>query len=53
LPPKGYVNISIPTELIEAIDKLIEKKKYGYNSRPDVVADAIRRLLTELKPLSR
>lgn len=46
-----YVSVSIPKELIEAIDRLIEEKKYGYESRPELIKDAIRRLLAGLKPL--
>lgn len=53
MPTKGYVNISIPEEMVKEIDKLIKKRKYAYTSRPDVIADAVRRLMEDLKPLSK
>lgn len=40
-----YVNVSIPEELAKEIDKFIEKSKYGYRSRAEVVIEAVRRLL--------
>jgi metal-responsive CopG/Arc/MetJ family transcriptional regulator len=53
MPPKGYTSISLPDEMVKEIDKLVANRRYGYTSRADVVADAIRRLMEELKPLSR
>jgi metal-responsive CopG/Arc/MetJ family transcriptional regulator len=52
LPRKGYTSISIPDEMIKEIDKLVAQKRHGYSSRPDVIADAVRRLMKELKALS-
>ncbi|RLE38258.1 hypothetical protein DRJ17_04635 [Candidatus Woesearchaeota archaeon] len=40
---KGWVGVAIPKELADRIDKLVGH--YGYRSRNDVVADAIRQLL--------
>jgi metal-responsive CopG/Arc/MetJ family transcriptional regulator len=40
-----YVNVSIPEELAKEIDKFIEKSKYGYRSRAEVVIEAIRNLI--------
>jgi len=51
LPRKGYASISIPDEMIREIDKIISQKKYGYSSRADLIADAVRRLAKELKTL--
>ena len=53
LPAKGYISISIPEEMVKEIDKVVKKRRYGYTSRADVVADAIRRLMAALKSLSR
>lgn len=53
LPRKGYTSVSIPDEMIQEIDRVIAKKKYGYTSRADLVADAIRCLMVELKPLAK
>lgn len=39
---KNYVNISIPSELIEMIDKTWKKSKKGYRSRAEFVLEAIR-----------
>lgn len=47
--PKRYVNVKIPVELSEEIDKLIEKKVLGYRSRAEFVAEAIREKLIQVK----
>jgi len=52
MPEEGYVNVSLPDDVIEMIDRII-KKKYGYKSRPEVINDAVRRLAETLKPLGR
>ncbi len=39
------VNVSVPEELAKEIDKFIEKSKYGYRSRTEVVVETARRLL--------
>jgi len=46
-----WTYINLPNELAEAIDDLVDLHKHGYRSRSDFVADAVRRLLRELKPL--
>jgi metal-responsive CopG/Arc/MetJ family transcriptional regulator len=42
-----YVSVSLPSELVQAID---EKAigKLGYRSRPDFIKDAIRRRLEQI-----
>jgi len=40
-----YVGINIPKDLIDEVDKLLGK--FGYRSRPEIVKDAIRRLLAQ------
>jgi len=39
---KNYVNISIPSELVNLIDKTWQKSKKGYRSRAEFVIEAIR-----------
>jgi len=43
------VNIKIPEELTKEIDKLVEKAVYGYRSRAEFVAEAIRERLIRIK----
>lgn len=44
---KEYTVVKIPTDLVEEIDKFIGK--YGYRTRPEIIKDAIRRLLSDYK----
>ena len=39
---KNYVNVSVPSELIELIDKTWKSSKKGYRSRAEFVLEAIR-----------
>lgn len=43
-----HVSVSIPRDLIERIDKIIESCRYGYDSRPEFIKEAIRKRLEEL-----
>ena len=43
-----FVSVSIPAEIIEQIDRVIESKKLGYDSRPEFIKDAVRRRLEEM-----
>jgi metal-responsive CopG/Arc/MetJ family transcriptional regulator len=47
--PKKYVNVKIPIELANEVDKIIEKKLLGYRSRAEFVAESIRAKLVEIK----
>jgi len=47
----SYVTVKIPKELIDQIDKLIEKHIGGYTSRPDLIKEAIRIRLQEVRHL--
>ena len=47
----GYINISIPKELIKKVDNLIEKGEYGYTSRAEFIKEAIREKLKSLGKL--
>jgi metal-responsive CopG/Arc/MetJ family transcriptional regulator len=50
--PRYYVNIKIPQELIEEIEKVIKRKKLGYRSRAEFVIEACRDRLLRLRELS-
>ena len=43
-----YVSVSIPRDLIERIDKIIKSGRYGYDSRPEFIKEAIRKRLEEI-----
>ncbi len=45
----GYVTVSIPSDLAEEMDKVVEAKIRGYSSRAEIVKDGVRRLLDSLK----
>ncbi|MBT3985496.1 hypothetical protein HOD38_05145 [archaeon] len=39
---KNYVNVSIPSELVNLMDKTWKKSKKGYSGRAEFVKEAIR-----------
>ena len=47
--PKQYVNVKIPIELADEVDKILEKKLLGYRSRAEFVAEAVRDKLIQAK----
>ncbi len=47
----SYVTVKIPKELIREIDELIKKQVGGYKSRPELIKEAIRMRLKEVKTL--
>jgi metal-responsive CopG/Arc/MetJ family transcriptional regulator len=47
--PKRYVNVKIPVELADEVDKILEKKLLGYRSRGEFVAEAVRDKLIQVK----
>ncbi len=47
--PKSYVNVKLPVELADEVDKIIEKKLLGYRSRGEFVAEAVRDKLIQVK----
>ena len=44
----GYVQIRLPKELVDEIDKLVGK--LGYRSRSEIIKEAVRRLLFPTPP---
>jgi metal-responsive CopG/Arc/MetJ family transcriptional regulator len=47
--PKRYVNVKIPVELADEVDKVVEQKILGYRSRAEFVAEAVRNKLIQVK----
>jgi len=43
--PKKYKNVSLPQELYDKLETLVESKQVGYVSVSDAVKDAVRELL--------
>jgi metal-responsive CopG/Arc/MetJ family transcriptional regulator len=50
--PKQYVNVKIPEELIEEVEKIIKEKKLGYRSRAEFVIEACRERIIRLREAS-
>ena len=48
-----FVSVSIPESLMQEIDKILEKEKLGYESRPEFIKEAVRKRLEELRALER
>lgn len=46
---KNYVNISVPSILIDLVDKAWQKSKKGYRSRAEFVLEAIREKIDKEK----
>jgi len=46
---KTYTTIALPDELIKEIDTVVSSKKFGYKSRPELVKEAVRNLLLNLR----
>jgi len=44
-----YIGIALPKSLIEEMDKIVKRDKWGYKSRAELAKDAIRQLLINLK----
>jgi metal-responsive CopG/Arc/MetJ family transcriptional regulator len=47
--PKHYVNVKIPVELADEVDRILDKRLLGYRSRAEFVADAVRDKLIQVK----
>jgi metal-responsive CopG/Arc/MetJ family transcriptional regulator len=46
---KTFTTIALPDELISEIDKIIENNKLGYRNRPELIKEAVRKLIIELR----
>jgi metal-responsive CopG/Arc/MetJ family transcriptional regulator len=47
--PKRYVNVKLPVELGDEVDKIVQKKLLGYRSRAEFVAEAVSCKLIRLR----
>jgi metal-responsive CopG/Arc/MetJ family transcriptional regulator len=43
------VNIRIPEELVDEVDRILEDRKMGYRSRAEFIVEATRQRLMEIK----
>jgi metal-responsive CopG/Arc/MetJ family transcriptional regulator len=46
---EGYVTLKIPKALADEIDQIIQSKTLGYRSRAEMVNDAVRRRIEEVR----
>ncbi len=44
-----YKNIALPVDLVDRIDLVVDNSKLGYKSRGEVVKEAVRNFLKELR----
>jgi Arc/MetJ-type ribon-helix-helix transcriptional regulator len=49
--PQKYKNISLPKELYDKLEELVDSKEAGYVSVSDAAKDAVRELLRKHKLL--
>lgn len=47
--PKRYVNIKVPEELTNEVDKILADRKLGYRSRAEFIIEATRLRVMEIK----
>ncbi len=47
--PKRYVNIKVPEELADEVDKILKERKLGYRSRAEFVVEATRQRLMDIR----
>ena len=45
---QGYVTFALPKELIDEVDKIINKQEFGFRSRTEFIKDSVRRLILDL-----
>lgn len=50
---KGYVTLSLPTDLIDRVDAFLEKNTWGFRSRAEMVTAAIREFLQRTEAETR
>ena len=50
---EDYLSVRLPKELMTEIDRLVSRKAYGFRSRAEFIADAVRRRLEEVLGLER
>jgi len=50
---EDYLSVRLPKELMTEIDRLVSRRAYGFRSRAEFIADAVRRRLEEISGLER
>jgi len=50
---KSYVKVNLPKNLADIIDSIVKEGMFGYRSRDEFVADAVRRRLEQLGILAK
>lgn len=49
----NYVGVRLPKELIDDVDRLVDRKAMGFRSRAEFIADAIRRRLEQILAMEK
>ncbi|MFH1897091.1 MAG: ribbon-helix-helix domain-containing protein [Candidatus Desantisbacteria bacterium] len=52
MPRKGYTTIALPNILLDQVDEIVQDKRYGYISKPELIKEAIRENIRTVKKLS-
>ncbi len=50
---EDYLSVRLPKELMTEIDRLVGRKAFGFRSRAEFIADAVRRRLEEIVGLEK
>ena len=50
---KDYLSVRLPRELMTEVDRLVDRRAFGFRSRAEFIADAIRRRLEQILELER
>ena len=46
---KGYTTVALPNVLLDQIEEIVKEGKYGYVSKPELIKEAVREKLQNLK----
>jgi len=50
---EDYLSVRLPRELMTEVDRLVDRRAFGFRSRAEFIADAIRRRLEQILELER
>jgi len=50
---ENYLSVRLPRELMTEVDRLVDRRAFGFRSRAEFIADAIRRRLEQIVELER
>jgi len=48
MPRKGWINVSLPREIVDRIDQAVNNREFGFRSRTDLVLEAVKKELEKL-----